>query len=105
MSTDERLAALASASVSIWLDDLSRERLASGNPQKMITGYSVVGVTTNPTIFAAALSNGHVYDAQVREPAAHGASYVSTPSAGPSATREKLEGRQMAQQRGGRPCE
>jgi transaldolase len=74
MSANERLAALAAAGVSIWLDDLSRERLTSGNLQELITDYSVVGVTTNPTIFAAALSNGHVYDAQVRELAARGAS-------------------------------
>jgi transaldolase len=74
MSANERLAALSAAGVSIWLDDLSRERLTSGNLQQLITDYSVVGVTTNPTIFAAALSNGHVYDAQVRELAARGAS-------------------------------
>jgi transaldolase len=72
--TNERLAGLAAAGVSIWLDDLSRERLQSGNLQSLITDYSVVGVTTNPTIFAAALANGEVYDQQVRELAARGAS-------------------------------
>jgi transaldolase len=74
MAPNERLAALSAAGVSIWLDDLSRERLNSGNLQELITDYSVVGVTTNPTIFAAALSNGHVYDQQVRQLAARGAS-------------------------------
>ena len=49
--TNERLADLAAAGVSIWLDDLSRERLQSGNLQSLITEDSVVGVTTNPTIF------------------------------------------------------
>ena len=53
MAPNERLAALSAAGVSIWLDDLSRERLTSGNLQELITDKSVVGVTTNPTIFAA----------------------------------------------------
>jgi transaldolase len=73
MSTD-RLGQLAKAGVSIWLDDLSRERLQSGNLQELITERHVVGVTTNPTIFAAALAEGEAYDAQVRELAARGAS-------------------------------
>ena len=53
MAPNEKLAALSAAGVSIWLDDLSRERLTNGNLQELITDYSVVGVTTNPTIFAA----------------------------------------------------
>ncbi|MFC4946486.1 transaldolase [Pseudonocardia sp. GCM10023141] len=72
MSTD-RLGDLAGAGVSIWLDDLSRERLRSGNLQSLITDKHVVGVTTNPTIFAGALSHGEAYDEQVRELAARGA--------------------------------
>jgi transaldolase len=72
--TNERLAELAAAGVSIWLDDLSRERLQTGNLQSLITDDSVVGVTTNPTIFAAALAHGDAYDKQVRELAARGAS-------------------------------
>jgi transaldolase len=74
MAPNERLAALSAAGVSIWLDDLSRERLTSGNLQELITDYAVSGVTTNPTIFAAAVANGEAYDAQVRELAARGAS-------------------------------
>jgi transaldolase len=66
----ERLKALADAGVSIWLDDLSRDRIESGNLADLVSNYSVTGVTTNPTIFAAALSNGHLYDSQVRELAA-----------------------------------
>jgi len=72
--SNERLAALAGEGVSIWLDDLSRERLQSGNLRQLITEYSVVGVTSNPTIFASALANGAVYDEQVRQLAARGAS-------------------------------
>jgi transaldolase len=76
MSTDDRLAALAAAGVSIWLDDLSRERLCSGNLLELVREQHVVGVTTNPTIFASALAHGEAYDAQVRELAARGASVV-----------------------------
>ncbi|MHA6625409.1 transaldolase [Pseudonocardia sichuanensis] len=72
--SNERLRQLAEAGVSIWLDDLSRERLNSGNLQELITDKHVVGVTTNPTIFAGALAKGEAYDAQVRELAARGAS-------------------------------
>jgi transaldolase len=72
--SNERLRQLAEAGVSIWLDDLSRERLNSGNLQELITDKHVVGVTTNPTIFASALSKGEAYDAQIRELAGRGAS-------------------------------
>ncbi|WP_420175690.1 transaldolase [Luteococcus sp. OSA5] len=63
---NERLKALADAGVSIWLDDLSRERLTSGNLAQLIAEESVTGVTTNPTIFAAALSNGEAYAEQLK---------------------------------------
>lgn len=56
-----RLQSLAEAGVSIWLDDLSRERLASGNLASLIRDCSVTGVTTNPTIFAAALASSDDY--------------------------------------------
>ncbi|MBD2761350.1 transaldolase [Kocuria sp. cx-455] len=64
---------LSDAGVSIWLDDLSRERLTSGNLQELIDTKNVVGVTTNPTIFAAALANGESYAEQVSELARSGA--------------------------------
>ncbi|MGZ4443161.1 MAG: transaldolase [Nocardioidaceae bacterium] len=63
----ERLTALAEAGVSIWLDDLSRERIETGSLADMVKNESVVGVTTNPTIFANALSDGERYDEQVSE--------------------------------------
>jgi transaldolase len=66
-------AALSAAGVSIWLDDLSRERLNSGSLQKLIDEKNVVGVTTNPSIFAAALSKGESYAEQVSELAKQGA--------------------------------
>ncbi|GEP38222.1 transaldolase [Nocardioides psychrotolerans] len=62
----DRLKALADAGVSIWLDDLSRERIESGNLAELVQEKSVVGVTTNPTIFAGAIANGERYDEQVR---------------------------------------
>lgn len=65
---------LAAAGVSVWLDDLSRERLVSGNLKATMEQRGVVGVTTNPTIFQQALAQGHAYDAQVAELAAAGAS-------------------------------
>lgn len=64
---------LSDAGVSIWLDDLSRQRLTSGNLQELIDTKNVVGVTTNPTIFAAALANGESYAEQVSELAQAGA--------------------------------
>lgn len=73
-STQSRTAELSAIGVSIWLDDLSRERIESGGLQKLIEDRNVVGVTTNPTIFAAALAKGEAYDDQVRELAASGAS-------------------------------
>ncbi|WP_323961797.1 transaldolase [Arthrobacter sp. JZ12] len=66
-------AALSEAGVSIWLDDLSRERITTGTLKALITERNVVGVTTNPSIFAAALKNGESYSAQVKQLAASGA--------------------------------
>ncbi|GAB2970939.1 transaldolase [Frigoribacterium salinisoli] len=63
--TDTNTAQLSAAGVSIWLDDLSRERINSGGLQKLIAERNVVGVTTNPTIFASALAKGEAYDDQV----------------------------------------
>ena len=74
MSTQNKnLAELSAAGVSVWLDDLSRERLRTGNLAELAETKSVVGVTTNPTIFAGALAKGDAYDAQLRELAGQGA--------------------------------
>lgn len=69
----DHLKELSEAGVSIWLDDLSRERLETGNLVELVRDDHVVGVTTNPSIFAAALADGHRYDAQVKELAGQGA--------------------------------
>ena len=65
MAQNENLAELSAAGVAVWLDDLSRDRIRSGNLQKLVDEYSVVGVTTNPTIFAAAISGSESYDDQL----------------------------------------
>ncbi|WP_324652214.1 transaldolase [Georgenia sp. H159] len=70
------LAELSTLGVSIWLDDLSRERLEGGGAQSLgslIADDHVVGVTTNPSIFASALSEGTRYDADLAALAADGA--------------------------------
>ena len=78
MTQNPNLAALSAAGVSVWLDDLSRERLQTGNLQELIDTKSVVGVTTNPSIFQAALSKGNAYDDQVKELAERGADVDAT---------------------------
>ena len=73
-NTTSPLDKLTAMGVSIWLDDLSRDRIVSGGLKKLIDDRHVVGVTTNPTIFATALAKGTTYDAQVAELAASGTS-------------------------------
>lgn len=58
---------LAELGTSTWLDDLSRDRIDTGNLKEVIDNKGVVGVTTNPAIFAAAMSKGTAYDAQIAE--------------------------------------
>jgi transaldolase len=65
MPANENLAQLSKAGVAVWLDDLSRDRIRSGNLQSLVDEYSIVGVTTNPSIFAAAISGSDSYDDQL----------------------------------------
>lgn len=69
---------LSAAGVSIWLDDLSRQRITTGNLQELIDTRNVVGVTTNPSIFQAAISAGVGYEEAIAEQAAAGASADDT---------------------------
>jgi transaldolase len=71
---DDALAQLTAAGVAIWLDDISRERLATGNLEMLMRDLHVRGVTSNPTIFAKALSSGSAYDDQVADLALRGVS-------------------------------
>ena len=61
------LAELNAQGVSIWLDDISRDRLRTGNLQDLVDHKHVVGVTSNPTIFQKALEKGNAYDQQVQD--------------------------------------
>jgi len=63
----DALADLSAAGISIWLDDISRERLTTGNLADLVEAKHVVGVTSNPTIFQKALEKGTAYDNQVRD--------------------------------------
>jgi transaldolase len=64
---------LAAAGVSIWLDDLGRPLLTTGRLENLVRGRHVVGITSNPTIFANAISGSGAYDAQIAELSRQGA--------------------------------
>ncbi|WP_395939489.1 transaldolase [Arthrobacter alpinus] len=64
---------LSDAGVSIWLDDLSRSRLSTGSLQELVSKKNVVGVTTNPSIFHAAITSSSDYDVTIAALAAQGA--------------------------------
>lgn len=68
----DRLTTLTEAGVSIWLDDLSRERLTSGSLADLVEQHHVSGVTTNPSIFAKAIGNTGPYETQIRDLTARG---------------------------------
>ncbi|GAA4527592.1 transaldolase [Brachybacterium paraconglomeratum] len=72
MAQNTNTQALSDAGVSIWLDDLSRQRMSSGNLQELIDSRNIVGVTTNPSIFQAAISGRSEYDADIARLAAEG---------------------------------
>ncbi|MFI6804982.1 transaldolase [Streptomyces luteogriseus] len=63
---------LSDEGVSIWLDDLSRRRIESGNLAELVATGSVVGVTTNPSIFQAAIGSGAGYEEQLADLAVRG---------------------------------
>ncbi|UYG16397.1 transaldolase [Brachybacterium huguangmaarense] len=72
MTQNTRTQALSDAGVSIWLDDLSRQRLNSGNLQELIDTRAVVGVTTNPSIFQSAIAGKSDYDEDIARLAGDG---------------------------------
>jgi transaldolase len=71
---DDTLAQLTDAGVSVWLDDISRERLSTGNLEQLMRDMHVRGVTSNPTIFAKAISSGSAYEEQIADLALRGVS-------------------------------
>jgi transaldolase len=70
----DTLAQLTEAGVSVWLDDISRERLSTGNLEELMRDMHVRGVTSNPTIFAKAISSGSAYAGQIADLAVRGVS-------------------------------
>ncbi len=70
---NEALRALSAEGVAVWLDDLSRDRLTTGGLAALMADKSVVGVTTNPSIFQAAITGSDLYAGQVEALAAQGA--------------------------------
>ncbi|MFI5653025.1 transaldolase [Streptomyces anulatus] len=66
----DALKRLSDEGVAIWLDDLSRKRITSGNLAELIDQSHVVGVTTNPSIFQKAISSGDGYEQQLTDLAA-----------------------------------
>jgi transaldolase len=69
---------LADAGVSVWLDDLSRARIQSGELARLVQHGGVVGITTNPTIFAKAIGSGSGYEEQIRDLALRGTAVGET---------------------------
>ena len=65
--SEQVLAQLSDAGVALWLDDISRDRLATGNLAALIRDRHIVGVTSNPTIFQKAISGSELYDQQVHD--------------------------------------
>jgi transaldolase len=68
----DNLRRLSAEGVAIWLDDLSRARLDSGNLAELVRDKEIVGVTTNPAIFQKAISGKNDYDAQIHDLAVRG---------------------------------
>jgi transaldolase len=64
---DDKLGELSALGVAVWLDDISRERLRTGNLADLMRDFHVVGVTSNPTIFASALAKGDAYTDQIAD--------------------------------------
>ncbi|KUN77712.1 transaldolase [Streptomyces bungoensis] len=72
IATPGALKRLADEGVSVWLDDLSRSRIASGDLAALVADGGVVGVTTNPSIFQAAIGSGEGYEEQLTDLAVRG---------------------------------
>jgi transaldolase len=69
---------LAAAGVAVWLDDLSRTRIHSGSLARSVEQKDIVGITTNPTIFAKAIGSGSGYEDQLKDLALRGTAIGET---------------------------
>jgi transaldolase len=74
----QALQELAAAGVAVWLDDLSRPRIQSGSLERLVEQGDIVGITTNPTIFAKAIGDGSGYEEQLRDLALRGTAIGET---------------------------
>jgi transaldolase len=74
----QALQELAAAGVAVWLDDLSRPRIQSGSLEQLVEQGDIVGITTNPTIFAKAIGDGSGYEEQLRDLALRGTAIGET---------------------------
>src|SRR3954452_6763143 len=74
----QALQKLAAAGVAVWLDDLSRPRIQSGSLARLVEQGDIVGITTNPTIFAKAIGAGSGYEEQLRDLALRGTAIGET---------------------------
>jgi transaldolase len=72
------LSHLSALGQSVWIDFLSRESIREGHLQKLIDEDSVVGATSNPTIFQKAMTAGNAYDEQLRKEAGRGSNARET---------------------------
>src|SRR4029077_18266234 len=81
---DDILGQLTAAGVSIWLDDINRGRLITGNLAGLARDKHVTGVTSNPTIFAHALAKSDDYQDQLRDLARGGIGVGEAPRANPA---------------------
>src|ERR1700689_4769886 len=72
------LQSLSAFGQSVWVDFLSRDSIHGGHLQELIDDYSVVGATSNPTIFQKAMTSGDAYDEQVNELAEQGSDTAAT---------------------------
>jgi transaldolase len=74
MSSETNLKRLSALGQSVWIDNLSRQSIRGGHLQSLIDDFSVVGATSNPTIFQKAMTTGEAYDEQLQELASAGVS-------------------------------
>jgi transaldolase len=72
MPVNARTGALAESGIALWLDDLSRELLETGRFAEYVNAYSITGATSNPTIFAKALSDSTRYSSRIAALPSHG---------------------------------
>jgi transaldolase/glucose-6-phosphate isomerase len=72
VTVNERLAAITAAGTSVWLDQIRRSLIESGELQRLVDEYSLRGVTSNPAIFEKAILGSTDYDADVERLAGEG---------------------------------